>query len=49
MLISYTLQLRFLFPDLPANGGPLHVYPADQEPLKNNEFVEGLEVEDPNL
>ncbi|XP_005106198.1 alsin isoform X2 [Aplysia californica] len=46
--------LRILFPDLPPNGGPMQVYPPSQGPLatdrqKSSEFVEGLEIEDPNV
>ncbi|KAH9513797.1 agglutinin-like protein 2 [Bulinus truncatus] len=58
-VMSYIRRLykvvRVLFPALPANGGPVHVYPQSQ--MKDiprtteeaQEFIEGLEVEDPNI
>ena len=45
--------LRILFPDLPVTGGPLNVFPPTSDPLiiaarASPDFVEGLEIEDPN-
>lgn len=46
---------RILFPALPANGGPVHVYPQShykdiaRTSEEAQEFIEGLEVEDPNM
>ncbi|KAI8761234.1 alsin, partial [Biomphalaria glabrata] len=58
-VMSYVHRLyrvvRILFPALPANGGPVHVYPQShykdiaRTSEEAQEFIEGLEVEDPNI